>query len=94
MTGVSASCFGEQYRDLLLLYFDLHQKLDENNSSQQAQIAVEQFIQYTILCSYVASNSVLVADGEITSAVSPTRRGAPRRDVWNAESPTKGLCLP
>ena len=25
---------------------------------------------------------------------SPTRRGAPRSDVWKAESPTKRLCLP
>ena len=38
----SASCFGEQYRDLLLLY--LHQMLDENNSSQQVQTAVQQYI--------------------------------------------------
>ena len=30
VTGASASCLGEQYRDLLLL--DLHQELDENNS--------------------------------------------------------------
>ena len=25
---------------------------------------------------------------------SPTKRGAPRSDVWKAESPTKRLCLP
>ena len=32
VTGGSVSCFGEQYRDLLLY---LHQKLDEKNSNQQ-----------------------------------------------------------
>ena len=55
-----------------LLY--LHQKLDENNSNQQVQTAVHEYIQYTIVCSHVASNSVLVADGVTTSAVSPTRK--------------------
>ena len=40
------------------------------------------------------SNSVLVADGNTTSAVSPTRRGARPKYVWSAESPTKRLCLP
>ena len=44
--------------------------------------------------SYMESNSVLVADGNITSAVSPTRRGARPKYVWSAESPTKRLCLP
>ena len=32
-----------------------------------------------MVCSYVESNSVLVSDGDTTSAVSPTRRGAPRK---------------
>ena len=36
VTGASASCFGEQYRDLLLY---LHQKLNKNNSNQQIQTA-------------------------------------------------------
>ena len=26
--------------------------------------------------------------------IPPTRRGAPRRDLWKAESPMKRLCLP
>ena len=47
-----------------------------------------------MVCSYVESNSVLVADDDTTSAVSPTRGGAPRKDVCNAESPTKCLRLP
>ena len=51
--------------------------------------------QYTMICSYVASNSVLFADGDITSTTVPSiRRGASQRDVWNAESPTKRMCLP
>ena len=75
VTGASASCFGEQYHTLvicvtthrdLLLY--LHQKLDENNSNQQVQTAVQQYVQYTMVCSYVASNSVLFADGDTTSS--------------------------
>ena len=49
-------------------------------------------IQPCIACCFVESNYVLVADGDATSAVSPTRRvGAPRKYVWNAQSPTKRL---
>ena len=40
MTGASASCFGEQYRDLPYL----HQNLDENNSTQQVKTAVQQHV--------------------------------------------------
>ena len=40
------------------------------------------------------SNSVLVAGCNATSAVSPTRRGARPKYVWNAESSTKRLCFP
>ena len=40
------------------------------------------------------SNSMLVADGNATSAVSPTRRGARPKYVRSAESLTKRLCLP
>ena len=40
------------------------------------------------------SNSVLVANGNATSAVSPTRRGARPNYAWSAESSTKRLCLP
>ena len=66
VTGRSASCFGEEYRDLLLY---LNQKLDENNSNQQVRTGVQQYIQYTILRSHVASNSVLFAEsGDTTSA--------------------------
>ena len=43
---------------------------------------------------YLESNSVLVADDDTTSAVSPTRREAPPKDIWNAKSPTKLVCLP
>ena len=64
VTGGSAFCFGEQYRDLLLY---LHQKLDENNSNQQVHTA---YIQNTMVCSHVASNSVLFAkSGDTTSGV-------------------------
>ena len=47
-----------------------------------------------VVYNYVVSNSVLVVadDGDTTSsAVSPTWRGAPRKYVWNAESPTKRI---
>ena len=48
-----------------------------------------------LVSSYMESNSRLVADGYTTSsaAVSPTLRGAPRKDLRNAESPAKRLCL-
>ena len=46
-----------------------------------------------MVCSYMESNSVLVTDGNTTSAVSPTRGGARPKYVWSAESPTKRLCL-
>ena len=80
MTGASTSCFGEQYRDLLLY---LHHKLNGNSNRQVVHTAVQQCIQYAIvICSYVASNSVLVADGDTTSsAVSPIRGETPRKDV-------------
>ena len=47
-------------------------------------------------CSYMESTSVLVADGDVTPAVSPTttRRRARPKYVWSAESPTKRLCPP
>ena len=48
-------------------------------------------ILYMISSYYVESNSVLVADGDTTFAVSPTRRESPQKDVWNVESPTKRL---
>ena len=32
------------------------------NSNQQVHTAVQQYIQYTILCSHVAQNSVLLAE--------------------------------
>ena len=86
VTGGSPPYFGEQYRDLLLY---LYRKLDENNSSnQQVHTSVQQYIQ-------------TVHDGMqscgikfCTFCCSPPRRGAPRRDVWKAESPTKRLCVP
>ena len=53
VTGGSASCFGEQYRDLLLY---LPQMLDEKNSNQQVHTAVQQYIQYR---SHVASKYFL-----------------------------------
>ena len=67
MIRESSSCFGE-YRDLLL--YLLHHKLDENNSNQQVHTAVQRYIQYTMVCSHVASNSVLFAEsGDTTSTV-------------------------
>ena len=68
MTGGIASYFGEQYRNLLLYFY---QKLDENNSTnQQVYTAVQHYIQYTMVCSHVASNSVLFAEpGDTTFAV-------------------------
>ena len=95
VTGASAFCFGEQYRDLPLLY--LHQKLDENNiNEQEVQTAVQQYKQYTMVCSlsHQTLYFLLMVISLQNSAVSPTRRGVPPRDVWNAESPTKRLFLP
>ena len=60
VTGGSASYFDEQYRDLLQY---LYHKLDENNSrNQQVHTAVQQYIKYTMVCSHVASSSVLFAE--------------------------------
>ena len=69
LTGASDSYFGQQY----LLY--LHQKLDENNRNQQVQTAVQQYIQYKMVCSYVAANSVLFADGDTTSESAVRQQG-------------------
>ena len=88
VTGGSPPYFGEQYRDLLLLY--LYRKLDENDSSnQQVHTSVQQY------------NIQTVQDGMQSCGIKfctfccpPPRRGAPRRDVWKAESPTKHLCVP
>ena len=45
-------------------------KLDENNSNQQVHTAVQQYIQYPILCSHVAPYSVLFAESvDTTSAI-------------------------
>ena len=38
-------------------------------SNQQVHIAVQQYIQYTILCSHVATNSVLKAESVDTCCV-------------------------
>ena len=38
-------------------------------SNQQVHIAVQQYIQYTILCSHVATNSVLQAESVDTYCV-------------------------
>ena len=74
MTGGSPPYFGEQYRDLLLY---LYQKLDENSSSnQQVHIAVQQYIQYTIVCSHVASNSVLFAASGDTTSLFANKEGS------------------
>ena len=54
-----------------------------NSSDQQVHAAVQQYIQYTMVCSHVASNSVLSAVGHQGEEL------APRKDVWKAESPTK-----
>ena len=87
VTGGSPPYFGEQYRDLLLY---LYRKLDENNSSnQQVRTAVQQYIQ-TVLHDSMQSCGIKFC----TFCCSPPRRGAPRRDVWKAESPTKRLCVP
>ena len=66
----------------------------QNYSTQQVQTAVHHQRTCIWSCSYMESNSVLVADGNTTSAVSPTRRGARPKYVWSAESPTKRLCFP
>ena len=42
-------------------------KLDENNSNQQVHTAVQQYMQYTILCSHVATNFVLQAESVDTT---------------------------
>ena len=81
VTGGSASYFGEQNRDLLLY---LYRKSDENNSSnQQVHTAVQQYIQ-TIVCSHMASNSVLSAvrhQGEELHGETYGRRNR-RRNVY------------
>ena len=87
VTGGSPPCFGEQYRDLLLY---LYRKLDENNSSSNQQVhnAVQQYIQ--TVHDGIQSCGIKLC----TFCFSPPRRGAPRRDVWKAESPTKRLYVP
>ena len=72
MTGGGASYFGEQQGDLLNLY----QKLDENSSNQQVHIAVQQYIQYTMVCSHVASNSVLFAESGDTTSLFANKEGS------------------
>ena len=63
-------------------------------STQQVQTAVHPPTYLYMLCSYMKSNSVLVADGNTTSsAVSPRRRGARPKYVWTAESPTKRVYI-
>ena len=57
-----------------LLY--LYQKLDENNSYQQVvHTAVQQYIQYTMVCSHVASNSVLFAESGDTTSFAVRQQG-------------------
>ena len=95
MTGGSAFYFDEQYRDLLLY---LYRKLDENNSSnQQVHTAVQQYIQYTMVCSHVASNYVLSAvrhQGEELHGETYGRRNRPRNVYASLEVRMLGLgCL-
>ena len=67
MTVGSASCFGEQYRGLLLY---LHHTLDENNNSNRQVKYILLYNSIYSTCSHVASNSVLFAEsGDTTSAV-------------------------
>ena len=57
----------------------LYQKLDENNSTssnQQVHIAVQQYIQYTMVCSHVASNSVLFAESGDTTSLFANKEGS------------------
>ena len=63
----------------LLLY--LYQEVDENSSNQQVHIAVQQYIQYTMVCSHVASNSVLFAEesGDTTSLFANKEGSSPER---------------
>ena len=69
MTGGSVSCFGEQYRNLLLY---LHQTLDEKTAINK-YILLSNII-YNTTCSHVASNSVLFAEsGDTISAVRQQR---------------------
>ena len=79
--------FGEQCRDLLL---NLYRKLDENNSTSNQQVhnTVQQYIQ-TVVHDGIQSCGIKFC----TFSCSPPRRGAPRRDVWKAESLTKHLCI-
>ena len=58
-----------------LLY--LYQKLDENNSiNQQVHIAVQQYIQYTMVYRHVASNSVLFAESGDTTSLFANKVGS------------------
>ena len=54
----------------------LYQKLDENSSNQQVHIAVQQYIQYTMVCSHVASNSVLFAESGDTTSLFAKKEGS------------------
>ena len=68
---------GKKTHTHTLLY--LYQKLDENNSSnQQVHIAVQQYtgIQYTMVCSNVASNSVLFAESGDTTSLFANKEGS------------------
>ena len=65
--------------------------VDENNSSSNQQVhnTVQQYIQ-TVVHDGIQSCGIKFC----TFSCSPPRRGAPRRDVWKAESPTKHLFVP
>ena len=65
---------GKKTHTPLYLY---QKKLHENNSSnQQVHIAVQQYIKYTMVCSHVASNSVLFAESGDTTSLFANKEGS------------------
>ena len=47
-----------------------------NSSNQQVHIAVQQYIQYTMVCSHVASNYVLFAESGDTTSLFANKEGS------------------
>ena len=87
----SSSSSTQQVQVGVLQHFSLNSTVCciEKYSTQQVPTAVHPPTYLYMACSYMESNSVLVADGNTTSVVSPTRGGARPNYVWTAESPTK-----
>ena len=107
VTGASASCFGERDRDLLYQNVYEHNRQDATSTHCRSYCSysrgyvcllrskywVHQFAYTTYRKQLRGINLYTCCRYYTTSAVSP-RRGTPRNDLRNANSPTKRLCLP